>query len=231
MWWLLLAGTALAATPNPDRPSVSRSGWLVAPDTLELELGFQWAAARSVPATLKYAISKVVEPRVSADLSGVNAGAPGLEAGAKFGLFQRSEFGFAVYAGSAVPVSTDEPWFGRVHALFTADLDGPFVLQVNAGLDLAGDGGGGVATDGVPLVGLFGWTPTGKLTLFAELAGKIGAPGCEGATCAYGRVVIDGGVGFQLTEILIVDAGAGWDLYAQQPYATVGMSANFGSVR
>ncbi len=221
---MLLAAAAWAATPNPDRSTVSRSGYLVAPDTLEMELGVRWADARSVPTTLKYSIAGVVEPRLSASLSGVEAGAPGLEGGAKVRLIDDGDYGLALWAGSAVPVSAGEPWYGQLHGLLTIGLDHGIGLQFNGG-------GDGVQFGGVPLVGVVSVAPTRKLSLFVELAGRGVGPGCDGATCAYGNVIVDGGMGFLLTEILMIDGGAGWDLLADQPYATVGLTANFGSVR
>ncbi|MCB9696976.1 MAG: hypothetical protein H6738_09385 [Alphaproteobacteria bacterium] len=229
--WIWCVGAALAATPNPDRPSVSRSGFLVAADTLELELGVAWADSRSVPTTLKYAIGEWVEPRVSANLSGVEAGLPALEAGTKIRLVDDGDQGFALWAGSAVPVSTEEGWYGQLHGLYTTGLGHGFGLQLNGGVGVVGDGAGGVDFGGVPLVGALSVAPTRKLSLFAEVAGRVVGPGCDGATCAYGNVVVDGGIGFLLTEILLVDGGAGWDLAAQQPYAQLGLTANFGSIR
>ncbi len=236
MWWLSAVALATlrgaqAATPTPDRPSVSRSGFLVAPDTLELELGARWAEGRSVPATLKYAIGAVVEPRISANLAGVESGSPGLEAGLKVRLLDQGRTGVALYAGSAVPVTAEEPWSGEVHGLCTTDFGHGIGLQADAGIDLVGEPGGGVAFGGVPIAGALLIGPAARASLFAELAGEVGGPGCEGRTCAFGQLVLDGGARFRLTEILVVDGAAGWDLAAQQPFATVGLAANFGSVQ
>ncbi len=226
---LALAAVASAASPNPDRPSVSRSGFLVSPDTLELELGAQWAAARSVPTTLKYSIAGKVEPRASANLAGMESGAPALEAGLKVALVDK-EWGLALFGGSAVPVSASEPYGATLQGLLTAPLGGPVGLQVNSGVDVGGNGQGGLQLAGVPLVGAVTLAPLDRLSLFAELAGHVIAPGCDGAQCVFGQVIVDGGVGVLLTEILVVDVGAGWDLGNQQPYATVGLAANFGHI-
>jgi hypothetical protein len=227
---LMWGGVALAETPNPDRPSVSRTAHLVAPDTLELELGYLWANGNAVPALLKYSIAGVVEPRIGANLGGVGAGTPGLEGGLKVRLIEEGKWGLAAYGASAIPVSADEAWTGNLHGLFTTGLGGSLSLQLNAGLDLAGTGDG-IGLAGFPIVAAVGLAPTRKLSLFVESAGKVAIPGCDDLQCAYGNVIFDGGVGFLLTEILVVDGGFGWDLLNDQPFAQVGITANVGSVR
>ena len=227
--WTLAA--AQAATPTPDRPSVSRGGMLVAPHTLELELGAQWAGASSVPATLKYSIAGAVEPRVSANLTGVEAGMPGLLGGAKIRLYDADRTAVALWAGSAIPVSNGEGYRAELHGLLTTSLSQGIGLQFNGGIDLGGDDDRGMLFLGAPLVGAVSYAPAGKVSTFAELAGRVGGPGCEDASCAYGDLIIDGGIGFLLTEVLMIDGGLGWMLRTEQPYAQLGLSANFGSVR
>lgn len=222
---MLLALTALAAvaaTPTPDRPSVSRAGYLVAPNTLELEAGLAWSEdARTAPTTLKYAFGEVVEARISANLAGFDR-APGLEAGAKFRLLSSEDVGFAVFLGSAVPTSSIEPWSGTALALVTVPVDAWFI-QVNGGLDLVGQPGG-VAFGGVPLVGAVGRSLGSSFTVFGEAGATFGGARC-GSVCGG---VLDAGVGWLLTEILVVDAGLGWDLDNGAPFVQAGLTANFG---
>ncbi|HHO53431.1 MAG TPA: hypothetical protein ENK18_21810 [Deltaproteobacteria bacterium] len=224
---LLWMGIALAASPTPDRPSVSRSGSLVADDTLELELGAMWGAVRTVPTTLKYSIDGVVEPRLSANLDGIANGSPMMQAGAKIRLMEKRGDALALWAGSTVPVHGGEPWLGEIHMLFSTDLAGDLGFGLNAGLDFAGDGGG-VTFAGVPLIGLVSLTPGSRFSVFAELAGRAGVPGCRDLGCLYSQITLDGGVYLSITEILTLDGGVGWSLPTQQPYGTLGLTANLG---
>lgn len=227
---LLWMGIALAASPTPDRPTVSRSGSLVADDTLEMELGAMWGAVRTVPTTLKYSINGVVEPRLSANLDGIATGSPLMVAGAKIRLMEKRGDALALWASTSVPVNQAEPWRGELHALFDTALAGDVGLGINAGLDFAGDGGG-VTFAGVPLIGVVSLTPGSRFSVFAELAGRAGVPGCQDMACLYSQIIIDGGVLLSITEILTIDGGVGWMLPTQQPYGTLGLTANLGRLQ
>lgn len=219
-----VALTAFAATPNPDRPSVSRSGYLIAPGTLELESGLAWTRnLRAAPHTLKVAFGDPVEARLSADLAAFDV-SPGLEAGLKVRVADTDDFGFCAFLGSAIPTMAGEPWAGTAQGLLTVPIDAWFV-QGNLGVDLvAGDEPGSVRFGGVPAVVAVG-RAFGPFSTFVEAAGTLGG-GCD----ACGGV-IDGGVGWLLTEILILDVGVGWDLDGAAPVVQAGLTANFGRVQ
>ncbi len=218
----LYLSVALADTPNPDRPSVSRSGYLVASDTLEMETGLAFQGrTTTVPTTLKYSIRDVVEPRLSADFSGFDNGLPGLEAGAKIGIIGSDDLGFAAFIASAVPMG-GEDWYGTAQVLATIPLDNGFSIQLNGGLLFVANGYGGV-----PLAGAFGFPIVGNFSGFVEGAAVLAC----GVGCAASNGVIDGGLAWGLTEILTLDTGLGYDLDAAQPFAAAGLTANFGAFR
>jgi len=215
---------AIAATPNPDRPSVSRSGFLVAQNTLEMETGLAFQdRATTVPTTLKYNVAGVVEPRLSADFSGFDNGTPALEAGAKIRILDSTDIGLAAFAASAVPLGS-EPWVGTAQALVTLPFDGGLSLQFNGGVLLTPEG------LGIPLVGAFGFPITGNFSGFVEVAAVLADGRCPGA-CASSSEVIDGGLAWGLTEILTVDAGLGYSLSDAQLFGAAGLTANFGTFR
>lgn len=224
--WATLATVASAAAPNPDRPSVSRSGYLIAPKSLEIESGLAWQGGqRSAPSMLKLRPASILEVRLGADLSGLD-GAPGLEAGAKFRLAETDDVGLAAFVASAVPTNAGEPWFGTAQLLLSVPID-RVTLQANAGLELVGTPGG-VDFGGVPLVGLVGFAIDDSLSVFGEIAGLFGASYCGRGAC---RGVIDGGIGWFVTDSTILDAGLGWDLDNGVPIVQIGLGANFGAVR
>ena len=230
---MLAVGSALATAPTPDRPYVSRTGFLVAKDTLEQELGLQFETGtpsrRLVPATLKYSVRGRAEVRTSADLAGIAPGGqPGLEVGAKFRLMATKQDAFALWLNSALPVGTGEAWFGEVHALFSTVLTKTLRLRLNAGLDFI-ETDGGVSFGGTPLTAAVTYKPNRRVGVFGELAGKAGAPGCgDGTACAYGDVILNGGARVGLTEHLALDAALGYRFLDEQFYVTTGLTANFG---
>lgn len=220
----LLASAALAATPTPDRPHVSRSGYLVAPNTLELEAGARWSeSGASAPALVKYAFEDHVEGRISADLSSLD-GSPSLVAGTKLRVVGNEDLGLAAYLASAVPTSSREPWYGTAQALATLPLE-PAFLQFNAGVDLVG-APGGVRFGGVPVAMLAGVGFADAYTAFAEVAARAGG-GCR-AVCSG---VVDAGIGWLLTDVLRIDAGVGWNLDSGAPVVQAGLAANLGRFR
>ena len=222
---ILAAGSAAqAATPNPDRPSVSRSGFLVAQNTLEMETGLAFQdRATTVPSTLKYSVAGVVEPRLSADFSGFDDGTPALEAGAKIRILDNTDIGLAAFAASAVPLGS-ETWTGTAQALVTLPFDRGLSLQFNGGILFTPQG------LGVPLVAAFGFPITGNFTGFVEGALVLADGRCAGG-CASSSEVVDGGLAWGLTEILTVDVGLGYSLSDAQLFGAVGLTANFGAFR
>lgn len=225
IWLGLFGAAALAASPTPDRPHASRSGYLVAPSTLELEAGARWSeAGASAPALVKYAFEDFVEGRVGVDLASLD-GAPSLEAGAKIRVLGNEDIGFAAYLASAVPTSSRERWHGTAQALVTLPLE-PAWLQVNAGVDLVG-APGGVRFGGMPVALLAGVGFAKTFSAFAEVAAKAGGV-CSGAFCDG---LVDAGVGWLLTDVLRIDAGVGWDLDSGAPMVQAGLAANLGRFR
>ena len=221
----LAASPAFAASPNADRPSVSRSGFLVADDTLEMETGLAFQdRTTTVPSTLKYSVKGVVEPRLSADFSGFDTGNPALEAGAKIRLVSTEDVGLALFAASAIPLRT-EPWYGTFQGLLTLPFDNGMSLQFNGGLLFVEAG-----YAGIPFAGAFGFPIAGNFSGFVEVAAVLGDAQCGGG-CAASNGVIDGGLAWGLTEILSVDIGAGYDLDDSQIFGATGLMANFGAFR
>lgn len=221
----LLAAAALAATPTPDRPHVSRSGYLVAPSTLEMEAGASWSeAGHAAPALVKYAFEDYVEGRIGVDLASLD-GAPSLEAGTKIRIVNNEDVGLAAYLASAVPTSSRERWHGTAQGLLTIPFE-PAYVQLNAGALLVG-APGGVRFGGMPLAALAGVGFGRTFTGFAEVAALAGGE-CQGAMC---QGLVDVGVGWLLTDILRVDAGVGWDLDWGGPRVQAGLAANLGRFR
>lgn len=219
------ASAASGASPTPDRPTVSRAGSLVAPNTLELEAGGLWAGDAGAPALLKYAAGDRLELRVGGDLAGVNTRSPGIEAGVKLGLVASDATGLAVWLGSKVPVDRVETWDSSAQLLWTQALDDRWTVQANTGIEVIGREQGGVRFGGVPVVALVSPQLTRHLSVFLEGAALVGGP-----SGALSRGIVDGGIGWTLTEIVVLDAAFGWDLDARQPFAQLGLTANLGRV-
>ncbi len=217
----LVSCAAALAAPVSDRPAFSPSAFLVRPRSLEVEIGSLWQDGASVPARFKYGVGRVFEPRIGLDLSGLDDGRPDLTLQGKFKLLLEGEHALAFLAESAFPVADDERWSGLLAFLYTAALPS-LDLRATAGLDLSAPTANGVAYTGVPLTLLVGMPFTSSLSGFAE-----------------GGTVIDegfrdwraqGGLLWQLTGILVVDAAGGWDFGARVPFATVGLTANLGTL-
>ena len=227
--WIL--PVAMAATPRPDRPLVTRTGALAEPYTLEMELGATFAdgPTRAVPAALKYSIGGVVEPRIMTNLGAYEAGTPGLELGIKVRMFASDDGtnALAMWVSSRVPMR-NEAWRGQWHALFTTQLAKPLWMRVNGGLDFVEDGEGSLTFGGTPLTWALVLEPTSGFDLFAELAGRAGGPDCEGTACAYGDLAFSVGAAVAVTPILVVDAAVGYSARTNDAIGTVGLTSNFG---
>ncbi|MBX2800244.1 MAG: hypothetical protein KTR31_21370 [Myxococcales bacterium] len=228
---LILTSVAMAATPTPDRPYVTRTGQLVAKNTLEMELGSAFAAGptRSVPSALKFSIAGLVEPRIMADLGGVLGGTPGLGAGAKIRLFDSEGSALAMWVASAVPIADGEIWSGQFHALFTTDLTDTLNLRIQGGLDFIAESAGG-PFGGTPVTGALTLFPMDYVSVFVEVAGRAGGPGCDGAACAYGDLIFQGGGGLRLTDTFTLDGAIGYSVLNESVLGTVGFTGNFGQV-
>lgn len=230
---VLVFGEALAAEPTPDRPGLSHTARLGTPHTLELETGVAWSQAGAVtgttgtagtfavPTRLEYDFDGVFEPHVAADLASFGA-VPNLSAGAKLKLLRRERMAAALYVASAIPVTAGQPWSGAARLLVTGAFRSGVWVQADGGVNLVGASDPRVAIAGFPALLQIG-TPLGeRFGVFVE----------GGATYAGGTVgglLLDAGGRAHLTEIVIFDAGFGWDLQSGVPFATVGLSVNFGT--
>jgi hypothetical protein len=223
---MLLALASLAAAlaaPVTDRPAFSPSAFLVQPRSLEVEIGSRWSYDLTVPTRLKYGVGRVFEPRIGFDLSGVDDGDPDLSVQGKFRLLLEGEHALAFLADSSFPVADDDRWSGFLALLYTAALPA-LDLRATAGLELGPPPSGdpGVAWTGVPLTLLVGTPFTASLSGFTEGGTVID----EG----FRTWRVQGGLLWQITGILVVDVAAGWDFDARDPFATLGMTANLGTL-
>ncbi len=212
---------ALAADPVPDRPTRTSSAYLVAPRSVELELGTRWADVPSVPARFKYAIGQVLEPRLYMDLAGIDSGHPRLRLEGKVGLFRRQDSAFSLLFTSTTPADLDTPWSGQALALTTVSLR-PVHLSFNAGLVFEGRGDDAIGLAGVPLSLALGSRMPGPFSWFGESA-----------------VVVDGGARDWLAElglrmaatgIIDLDFGLGWSQSMDSIFVDLGFTANVGTL-
>ena len=217
---LLISTPALATEPIPDRPLTSSSGYLVATRSLELEVGGRWQQGFTVPARVKFGAAKVFEPRIGFDLSGVDNGHPALTVEGKVGLIQEEGIGLALLLGSAFPMAEGERWHGTLRGLMTLPFD-RFAIRANVGGDLYYDGEG-IAFGGVPLSAALELPFTASVGAFLE-GGTIAGAGWD-------QALLDGGLAWRLTEIMVLDTAVGWDIGAGSPFVHLGMTANLGRV-
>jgi hypothetical protein len=217
---LLLCGSALATEPVPDRPMATHSGYLIAARSLELEAGGRWQDGFTVPARIKLGAARILEPRLAFDLSGVDGGHPDLWVEGKVGLIQEEGIGLALLAGSAFPIADGERWEGTLRALMTLPFD-RFSLRANLGGDLYYDGEG-VRFGGVPMLASAHLPFTASVGAFLE-AGTIAGAGWD-------QALLDGGLTWRLTEIMVLDTAVGWDIAAGSPFVQAGMTANLGRI-
>lgn len=226
---LTLTNPASAAEPRPDRPMVTRTGQLAEEHTLEMELGAAFSSGRSrtVPMAFKYSIGGAVEPRIMTNFAGYESGAPRLEGALKIRLFEAEGNALSMWISSRIPIG-DERWSGQWHALFTTALAPVVDLRINGGLDFIDDAEGSITFGGTPLTAALIIEPVPRLQFFAELAGKAGAPGCDGISCAYGALQANGGVLVGLTPSLTLDASVGYAAASDSPQGTLGITSNFG---
>jgi hypothetical protein len=215
---LALAGPALAATPNPDRPSFSRTAFLVADRSVEVEGGFNWAAGAPAGSLLPKVGLGRVEPRVGVDFaSGFAAFTPGV----KVGLLQQSGLGVAAHAHVGLPTGGGAKT-GEAGGLLTGVLAGGQVLQANLGVRTALSDAGITVVD-VPLAGLVGvplgkrWSAFGEGVLMLRQAGT--------------PVQFNGGVGCSLTKSMVLDSALSWTPGSDTIGVTAGLTANFGQLK
>ena len=219
---LLWMAAAQAAEPTPDRPSVSRSGFLAAPGSIEMEVGGYWSEyGDAVPALVKLNLDPV-EPRLGFNLAGVDQGSPGLSAEAKIRIGDSPHNGFAAFVGTAVPLSSEELWWGTTQMLFTGRLRSGGAVQANAGL-LFHSPDTGIALDGVPLAFLYAHPVARHLDVYGELATVLDD--------GFDRWILDGGLRWGVTSALVGDAAIGWDLAVGAPFFQLGLTGNLGKLR
>lgn len=219
--FLLFAASSEAAEPRPDRPLATAGGWLVEARSLELEVGGRWQEGFTIPARAKFGAGRFFEPRVGFELSGVDQGRPGLMLEGKVGIAQQEGIGLAVLVGSAFPVADEERWSGTLRGLVSLPIKGA-TFRANAGVDLAGKDGGGIAFAGVPVLAAVE-VPFGQSIGSWFEAGTVIEAG-------WSRALFDGGLNWRVTDILVADLGVGWDLAARGPFVAAGLTANLGRV-
>jgi len=219
---LAISSAALAA-PVPDRPAFSPSAVLVPSRSIEVEIGGRWQEGITVPTRLKYGVGRVFEPRIGFDLSGVDDGDPDLSLQGKVRILLEGEHALAFLAGSTFPVADDDRWSGLLGLLYTATLPS-LDLRATVGLDFGTPASGepGAAFTGVPLTLLVGTPFAGSLSGFAE--------GATVVDDGFWGWRTQGGLLWQVTGILVLDAAAGWDFGARDPFATLGLTANLGTL-
>ncbi len=218
---ILVASTAQASTPVPDRPTHSRSGKLIATNTLEGELGATFdEEGVVVPLRVKWSNGRL-EPRVTVDLASMGSGAPVMDVGGKIGIVQDRKVQFAAQALSAIPMG-GEIWTGEVGALFTFyNKNG---LEVRTDLALALVGGGSLNTAGMPFSGLAGWALNKRWSAFVDGSTTLYAGGVGDAP------LVVGGARWRPTTNLTADMALGWDFETGGPSASLGVSGNFGQL-
>jgi hypothetical protein len=213
-----LATPALAATPNPDRPSFSRTGFLVEDRSVELEGGFNWAAGEPAGSLMPKVGLGRVEPRVGIDFfSGGAAFTPGL----KVGLVQQSGLGVSAHAHVGVPTGGGGAT-GDAGGLLTGVLAGGQVLQANLGVRTSMSDAGITVVD-VPLAGLVGvpfgerWSAFGEGVLMLR---QVSPP-----------LQLNAGLGCNITKSMVLDTALSWTTGTDTIGATAGLTANFGQFR
>jgi len=213
---LIAAAPASGATPNPDRPSFSRTAFLVSSQSLELEGGLNFAPGAPTASLLPKLGLGRIEPRMGIDVDG---GGIGLTPGMKFGIVQES--GIAVAAHAHVGVPSYGGLSGEAGGLVTSVLAGGQVLQANLGVRTALTGSGIQVID-MPLAALVGaplsqrWSSFGEIVL---LLNQDSAP-----------VQLNGGLGYAITRSVIADSALSWTPGSDTIGVTVGLTANFGRV-
>jgi hypothetical protein len=217
---ILSPAVATAATPNPDRPSYSQTGVLIAPSSVELEGGLIWSQGGAGAAFLPKVGLGRFEPRVGVAV--LNSGTL-ITPGVKIGVVQKEGLGVAGHVHVAVPAESGVGTTGVVGALATGTLAGGQVLQANLDMRTYITSGGAQIMD-TPLSALVG-LPVGKrLSAFGEVVLAFNGGGET-------PVFLDGGVGFALTKSVSLDAGLGWQTGGDTITATAGATANFGSFK
>ena len=213
---------ARAAEPRPDRPMLTATGDLVASRSFEVEAGGAWRAdAVRAPLRLKFG-GGIVEPRIGVDLSGMNYGQPGLDAGVKLGIVRDEAIALAGYVESLLPVGYEERWTSEAGFALTARLSSGTSARFNAGMALTGDEGF-LTVSGIPLRGLIAFPMGRRVEPFAEAEAIIGP-----LNPAWS---VNGGLLLWLTDSLAGDAAFGWNIETSAPLIQLGLTANAGLLR
>ena len=230
---LLAAASALAAAPNPDRPYVTRTAFLIEERTLEAEIGLELAQALAVPVTLKYALGNVAEVRLwGRSRRGARRRAQPRR-GPEGGVLRLWRAGLCALGG--VPgfptcnLAPGEPSSTCSTQACSAERGSPWRIRVNGGLDLLTQ----EATPADPRLAMglaLTYKPDKRLRFFGEVNGSLALLTCS-AEDRCGVDSVSGGTLVHLTQHLALDAGVGYRIPDSDGYVTIGMVANFGSFK
>ncbi len=212
---LAAPGLATAAAPNADRPSFSRTGFLVVEDTVEMEGGFNWAPDAPSGSLLPKVGLGRFEPRVGVDLY---PGGATFTPGTKVGIVQKEGLGLAGQAHVQVPTGGGGT-VGEAGGALTGVLAGGQVLQANLGVRTS-ISSNGVAVVDTPLAALVG-IPVGGFSMFGEAVVLLGQDS---------PWLLNAGFGVNLTKSLVLDGALGWTVGSETLSATAGITANFGEL-
>ena len=214
---LAAAAPAAAATPNPDRPSFSRTAFLVAEQSLELETGLQFAPDAPIVSFLPKLGLGRLEPRVGIDVADNGLA---LTPGMKVGVFQKAGLAVAAHAHVGVP-SYGGGLSGEAGGLVTGVLAGGQVLQANLGVRtrISDDG---VQLSDMPLAALVGlpigrrWSSFGEVVMLVDQASS--------------PIQLNAGAGRTITRSVVADTALSWTPGSDTIGITAGLTANFGPV-
>ena len=216
---LLISPAALGAPPTPDRPSVSLTGSLAQPGSIEMEIGSLWTGkAFHAPTYVKYSYRGLLEPRIGMDLATMSASNAHCWLGLKGRLLKTKRFALAAYVESTLPVATKSPTKGTIQLLLDVNLSSRVWLQVNAGVNIDGDSVNGF--DSVPVTLLVGTMVRKNMGLFLEGAATITEDGDVSG-------IVGAGMGWKFSDRAIFDVGLGFNVSESAPMIQMGLSINF----
>lgn len=209
----IAATDALAATPNPDRPSFSRTGVLVAHRSAETEVGLNWSPAMpGLTVMPKLGLGRF-EPRANLALTGSSFSvAPGM----KVGIVQTSGLGIAGHI--EVGLGADQRP-AEVGALATGTLAGGQTLQANVGVRTELGASGAVLQD-MPIAGLVGFPIGKRASVYGEAVALL-----QNATSP---TLFGSGFSIAVLDNCILDSGVSWSPGSQVVSATAGATVNLG---
>jgi hypothetical protein len=216
---VLFSPATLGAPPTPDRPSVSLTGSLAQPGTMEMEVGALWAGKDfHAPAYVKYSYRGLLEPRIGMDLATMSASNAHCWLGLKGRLLKTKKIALAVYVETTLPVADKSPATETIRLLLDVVLNSRFWLQVNAGVNIDGDTVDGF--DSVPVTLLVGSIVRKNLGVFLEGAATITEDGDVSG-------IVGAGLGWKFSDRAIFDVGLGYNITDSTPMIQMGLSLNF----